>query len=350
MDKIIIYTQAYNAEDTLERAIESVLKQTNGNFLYYVLDNGSNDRTGEIIAEYANKDNRIIPLANEVNNVWLKSNRWLSFLKNHEGDGWFSTLDADDEYTSDFLEKMINFATENNLDVATCGTDWIDEKNGNLMKQKVLSENMILEDQDFAEQFPVYRNYMVTIWGAVYSLALLRKIKLNWSSCIKSFSDTGFCMEAFRRANRAGIFAESLHKYYVQPTTDSYKYYPKWFLYSKKLIEASREYLLDYGKISKQNEDYLYALHLILIKYILPRIQNADIDYSRKIKGLHEIFNDEMTQYMLTHWTEVGIYSDKAEFLQEIKDWITSQKVREKYRPIINEVIVAIQCGAEGKL
>lgn len=46
---IYVRTCAYNAEKTLRRAMDSVLNQTYGELTYYVLDNGSTDRTGEIL-------------------------------------------------------------------------------------------------------------------------------------------------------------------------------------------------------------------------------------------------------------------------------------------------------------
>jgi glycosyltransferase involved in cell wall biosynthesis len=321
----IIFTLAYNSEKTIHRAIESVLAQSDENWTYYILDNGSTDNTGKIIDTFAASNKRIIPLKNQVNKRRQLLYYLPTLLKKHEGDGFFYCVDADDEYTPDFFQKMIAFINENRLDVASCGTDWINAGTGEIIKHKVPDHNLILEDYDFAVQYPVYRNFMVTVWGVVYSLDLLRNCNFEWANQISYFSDTAFCMAAFRRAKRAGVLAESLHKYYILPTTVSNKYNPDWFLESQKLLAISREYLIDYGEISKQNEDYLYVLHLTLIKYILPRIMNAGVDLREKLERLLEIFSDDTTQYMLEHWSEVGIYSDKREFLCEIREWIISQ-------------------------
>ena len=64
---IIVLTIAYNAENTLARTIESILSQTYGDFRYYALDNASTDSTYDIISEYADKDERITALKNEIN-------------------------------------------------------------------------------------------------------------------------------------------------------------------------------------------------------------------------------------------------------------------------------------------
>jgi hypothetical protein len=156
-------------------------------------------------------------------------------------------------------------------------------------------------------------------------------------------------MEMFRYAERAGVLAESLHKYVVSSATLSGRYNPQWFPACKFLVESTRNYLLDYGMISKPNEKYLHVLHLILIKYILPRIQSSEVDLSEKLNCINEIFADCTTQYVLKNWSEVGIYSDRAEFIREILSWITSQKNHEKHRPIINDIIAALNCGGEAE-
>jgi glycosyltransferase involved in cell wall biosynthesis len=69
MSKICIITQAYNAENVIGRAIESVLSQTYKDFKYYILDSASSDKTMDIINKYAQQDSRIIPLHNNFNRI-----------------------------------------------------------------------------------------------------------------------------------------------------------------------------------------------------------------------------------------------------------------------------------------
>ncbi|WP_313563069.1 glycosyltransferase family 2 protein [Ruminiclostridium cellobioparum] len=336
---LYVFTCAYNSEGTLHRCVNSILQQTYSDFLYYILDNGSTDNTKEILEEYARYDKRIKPIFNKSNQCCMTIHILKNIFQLKCEESYFCTLDADDEYSPDFLKKMMTFISEYSLDVATCGTSWMEQKTGKIIKQKVLERNIILEDKEFATQFPEYRNFMVTSWCGIYSINVLKRCNFNWYYNAMNFADTAFAMEAFRKAKHAGVFAESLHKYYISSKTDSYKYNPKWFYACKNLIEISREYLLDYGEISKKNEDYLYVLLLILIKYILPRIQNAEVDLAEKLKCLNEIFSDKMTQYILKYWHEVGIYSDKGEFLRDINDWIKSQDGWEKERSIVKKII-----------
>ena len=49
---------AYNAEKYIGQAIESILNQTYSNFEFIIINDGSNDKTKEVILSY--KDDRII--------------------------------------------------------------------------------------------------------------------------------------------------------------------------------------------------------------------------------------------------------------------------------------------------
>ena len=55
-DMISIIIPAYNAADYLAQTIESVLNQTYSDFELILIDDGSTDRTREIIKDYQFKD------------------------------------------------------------------------------------------------------------------------------------------------------------------------------------------------------------------------------------------------------------------------------------------------------
>ena len=57
---ITIITVVKNAEQTIEKSIQSVLKQKYDNIEYIVLDGGSTDKTSEIIKKYQKKIDKVI--------------------------------------------------------------------------------------------------------------------------------------------------------------------------------------------------------------------------------------------------------------------------------------------------
>jgi glycosyltransferase involved in cell wall biosynthesis len=89
MPKIAMYTKALNAERTIRRAIDSVIAQTHENWVYYCCNNGSTDKAGAIIDEYAAKDSRIVALHNEIN---------LDFSSLRQKCGQYFTLSGEIDY------------------------------------------------------------------------------------------------------------------------------------------------------------------------------------------------------------------------------------------------------------
>lgn len=118
MAKLICLMQTYNKEDTLARAIESVVMQkTDFDYKLIILDDCSTDNSNKIANEYREKyPNKIEVVRYEKNLKILRSIiRGYKYLKGAE---YFCVLDADDWYTYDkkfqdavdFLDKNKNYS------------------------------------------------------------------------------------------------------------------------------------------------------------------------------------------------------------------------------------------------
>ncbi|MVD67221.1 glycosyltransferase, partial [Vibrio cholerae] len=58
--KISVVMSVYNGEKYLGEAIDSILKQTFSDFEFIIINDGSTDKTLEIIKSYMKKDDRIV--------------------------------------------------------------------------------------------------------------------------------------------------------------------------------------------------------------------------------------------------------------------------------------------------
>jgi glycosyltransferase involved in cell wall biosynthesis len=70
---VTVLMPAYNAEDYLKDAIDSILNQTYSELEFLIINDGSADRTEEIILSY--KDPRIRYIKNEVNLRYIPGKR-----------------------------------------------------------------------------------------------------------------------------------------------------------------------------------------------------------------------------------------------------------------------------------
>ncbi len=103
---VSVLMTAYNAEKYVSEAIESILNQSYKNFEFIIVNDGSNDRTLELIKEYRNRDKRI-------KIVSLNRNYGPSYASNigivkAKGQYLFR-MDADDISEKDRLEKQVRF-------------------------------------------------------------------------------------------------------------------------------------------------------------------------------------------------------------------------------------------------
>lgn len=109
--KVSTVIPAYQAEKTIRRAINSVLKQTFTNFEILIVDNASQDKTAEIIKEIAASDTRVIYIHSN-KNLGPAGGRNLA-VKQAKGK-FVAFLDADDEWRLDNkLQTQIRFLEEN---------------------------------------------------------------------------------------------------------------------------------------------------------------------------------------------------------------------------------------------
>ena len=114
---ISIIIPAYNAADYLAKTIESVLNQTYSDFELILIDDGSTDRTHEIVKDYQCKDARVKYFYKE--NGGVSSARNLG-LQRATGD-FVSFLDSDDLWDRRFLELMYHKLVTAGKLVCFCG-------------------------------------------------------------------------------------------------------------------------------------------------------------------------------------------------------------------------------------
>ncbi|MBU1160254.1 MAG: glycosyltransferase [Patescibacteria group bacterium] len=131
--KITVLMPVYNCEKYLNEAIDSILNQTFKDFEFLIINDGSIDKSLEIIKKY--KDNRIKIINNEKNLGIVKTlNRGLKLASGK----YIARMDADDISMPERFEKQIEFL-EKNTDIVLVGTAFnVINENGKLIEKRIL--------------------------------------------------------------------------------------------------------------------------------------------------------------------------------------------------------------------
>ncbi|WP_377865335.1 glycosyltransferase family 2 protein [Bacillus sp. R86525] len=345
MKKCIFYTYAYNAEKTMARAIESVIAQTEQNWVWYLLDNAATDGTGEIIKQYASKDSRIIALRNKQNHVHERGHSWTEIIENYDESDYFCFLDADDEYKPNFLKSMVQFISNYDLDVAACGHDFIDETSKDLIAIRRLGQNLILDTPEmFNTYFSDYHQFMRTVWCKLYKVSILRKFDFSRMPDMHYGADTLFAIENFRNARRVGILADSLHKYYMNLQSSSYQLDATRITCDRILDDTARAFLIDKcGFISPQNNQFIHAVYYNGINDTITVILQETLTSYAKLQSLYDVLTHKKTKEL---FQQIDISDEELDLKlrKPVINWLLAQKKYRAYKSaeMTVEILVTI--------
>jgi len=119
--EISVIIPMYNAEETIEKCLESVLKQTyKGKIVVLIINDGSNDGSRQIVENFIDNNSSKVTfqLINKENGgVSSARNTGLKLAK---GD-LIALLDSDDEWLPNKMETQVNYLTDRGFDfVCSC--------------------------------------------------------------------------------------------------------------------------------------------------------------------------------------------------------------------------------------
>lgn len=208
--KISVIIPVYNAEKYITQCIESVLQQTFQSIEIVVVNDGSTDRTPEIVSEYASKYENIKVVSQEnqglfkarVNGFRASSGKYV---------GW---IDADDFVKPTMFEKLYDKAICEQADFVNCDYDFYPEKNE--FKEKWFKEYKGSMDWIFLE-----RNMQP--WCKLVDRALIEEnnILSLWPSCgdgvyykIATVNEPLYCYRVGHESMSGGTF-KGKTKHYI---------------------------------------------------------------------------------------------------------------------------------------
>lgn len=113
--KVSVLMTVYNEENYLRQSINSILSQSEQHIELVVVDDASDDRSPEILKEYADKDSRVRVYRNPQNEGLVRSR--ISALKHARGKFTLIT-DADDFLSADAVSSALEALHRTGADAA----------------------------------------------------------------------------------------------------------------------------------------------------------------------------------------------------------------------------------------
>ncbi len=174
MDKMIsVIVPAYNAEDYIERCLNSILNQTYRNFEIIVVNDGSTDATGNIIDKMAKENSKIYCLHTDNGGVSRARNQGIERARGE----YLTFVDSDDWIESDMLSLLMNDIQKYDADISMCSY-W--SFYSGEAKPIGNQGNITVLDKDHAlECLLKGRLFSGGLWAKLYHKSLLEGLQLN---------------------------------------------------------------------------------------------------------------------------------------------------------------------------
>lgn len=277
MPLVTVCVPVYNNEEYVGQCLDSIINQTLKDIEIICVDDGSTDRSLDVLREYAQRDERIKVYAQEVNKG-VGAARNLAIAK---ATGEFmSFIDSDDFIALDMYEKLYTRAKERGADIAMCDV-YLYSDGGRVNKRKWFTP---IEGKATPET--LYKNTQPT--NKIVTLDLIRQEQFGF---LEGNSD-GVYVDLMVAANQITSVHEQMYTYRIRANSLSSDFRVKNILESV----ASCELLIKNCKNYK--EYYEFKLIEALLQLLMVSIKENNKETYQSAKAYLKRLDFRKNKYL----------------------------------------------------
>lgn len=233
---ISVALPVYNGESYLREALNSILAQTYTNFELIIIDDGSTDRSLQILNEYEKRDSRIRLITRENRNLATTLNDIIDLSRGK----WFARMDQDDIAYPQRFERQLEWLNKTGADICGSWVQLFGSSDKRILKHPQ-SDEAIKMEMLFSSPFAHPTVMMNT--------ELLKQLRYNkaWEKC----EDYDLWERAVHAQWKMTNVQEVLLLYRQHPSQITSTTLNKNFLLSQKIRHRYGEYISDLIKLDK---------------------------------------------------------------------------------------------------
>lgn len=293
MIKVSIIVPIYNSEKYLKKCLTSLINQTLKEIEIILIDDGSTDKSLDIISKFAYKYDNIIYISKKNAGIGASRNYGVKKAKGK----YVAFIDSDDYISKNFAEEMYNYCEENDLDMAVCDYYMIYENKNKKQIYKIDNFKItnIKDNKDILYKI----NY--SPWNKLYKKDMITKNNIIFPTDLK-YEDTPFVMNALMKSNRIGKLNKALNYYVIHNNSQT-------TIMDKRVFDIFNILKLVNSYCDK-NEYYEYLEYLNIQKIVIYTIQQR----YQKDRKLRNKFIDEAFIYLnkeFSNWKKSKYFKDR---------------------------------------
>ncbi len=260
MEELVsVIIPVYNRQETIARALDSVLEQTYENMEVIIVDDGSSDDTMEILKSYS--DSRIRILSQNHKGACAARNRGIDEAKGK----YIAFQDSDDEWMSEKLCKQIIYMKRKDFKVCYCPhllyddkiktipqeyllTDKYEDNIGDTLKSgNVISTQTLVVEKSVLDAVGKFDEEMPRLQDYELIIRIVQRYKI------------GYYAEALVKVYRQPISISNDNSAYKEAVYQLIKQHGHFFEheYMKSMIFSTAEF------VQEDDIEYLHRLHRV---------------------------------------------------------------------------------------
>lgn len=197
--KVSIIIPVYNGEKYLSQAVESLLCQTVKECEFIFVNDGSIDKSYELLQEYSIKDKRIKVINQENRGVSAARNEGLKVATGK----YIGFMDADDWVDPDMYERLYNAAEANNCDVVI--SNFKSELEGKIsIIEYPFSRNTVMKRKEIEKEVLPYfiqEENFNSVWTKLYKNHIIKEYDIFFPNGVELGEDHVFNLRFFTYIN-----------------------------------------------------------------------------------------------------------------------------------------------------
>ena len=220
--RVAVIMPAYNASEFIETSVRSILAQSFKDIELIVIDDGSVDGTGDILARIAAGDARLRPVSVTNGGPAMARNRGLDLVQ--PGTEYIMFADADDELRPDAIEYAM--ANSSGAELVLLG---FKIRNADLSEAEYFEPEQLIPADEMGEALGrLYKaNLLNQVWAKLYKASLILDNSIRFPD-YRWGEDRLFIYDCLEKAERVKVLPDCVYSYIMHPGESLItKYYDK---------------------------------------------------------------------------------------------------------------------------
>ena len=286
--KVSLVVPIYNVERYLKKCLDSCIRQTMKDIEIICVDDGSTDKSYDIVKKYAQKDKRIVPITKKNAGYGNSMNIGMDKARGE----YIGIVESDDYIERDMCAVLYNAAKKYDVDVIKSDYKIFHTKNG----REITSYEATCTEEGYYDKVliptrnKVIFNFQMNTWTGLYKASFIKANDIRHNETPgAAYQDNGFWFQTLSLAHTVMFINKAFYHYRQDNPNSSINSKGKVFCmndeyafihsFIKSHSEVEKNFMYEYFR--KMFFNYMHTYERIAEQYKLEYLER----FSRELKA-----------------------------------------------------------------